>query len=146
MENECFPKEWKKTNIVPAYEKGDKQFINNYRPVPLLPICAKVFEKIIYNCLFEFLDTNKLLNSNQSGFRPSYSCMHQLLLITLEIYKAFDANPPLEVRGVFLDLSKAFNRVWHGRMWKVLRTYTIILKRQVSKSYSQWTILKLVSD
>ena len=45
LENECFPNEWKKENIVPAYKKGDKQLINNYQPVSLLLICAKVFEK-----------------------------------------------------------------------------------------------------
>ena len=113
LKNECFPNEWKKANIVPAYKKGNKQLINNYRPVSLLPICAKVFEKIIYNSLLEFLDTNKLLNNNQSGFHPGDSCKHQLPWITHEIYKAFDENPSLELRGVFLNLSEAFDRVWH---------------------------------
>ena len=47
LENECFPGEWKKANIVLAYKKGDKQLINNYRPVSLLPIHAKVFDKTI---------------------------------------------------------------------------------------------------
>ena len=47
LENECFPSEWKKANIVLAYKKGDKQLINNYRPVSLLPIHAKVFDKTI---------------------------------------------------------------------------------------------------
>ena len=98
LENDCFPNEWKKANIVPAYKKGDKQFINIYRPVLLLPICTKVFEKIIFNSLFEFLDTNKLLNKNQSGFRPSDSCVHQLFSITHEIYRVFDANRSLEAR------------------------------------------------
>ena len=55
----------------------------------------------------------KLLNPNQSGFRPSASCINQLLAITHEIFEAFDCNPPLEVRSVFLDISKAFDKVWH---------------------------------
>ena len=113
LKNECFPNEWKKANIVPAYKKGNKQLINNYRPVSLLPISAKIFEKIIYNSLLEFLDTNKLLNNNQSGFQPGDSCKHQLLWITHKIYKAFDENPSLELRGVLLNLSEAFDRVWH---------------------------------
>ena len=74
-------------------KNGDKQLINNYRPVSLLPMCATVFEKIICNSLFEFLDTNKPRNDNQSGFRPGDFCMHQLLSITREIYKALHANP-----------------------------------------------------
>ena len=49
---------------------------------------------------------NNLLNSCQSGFRPNDSCINQLISITHNIYRAFDANPSLEVRGVFLDLSK----------------------------------------
>ena len=55
----------------------------------------------------------KLLNPNQSGFRPSDSCINQLLAITNEIFEGFDCNQPLEVRSVFLDISKAFAKVWH---------------------------------
>ena len=50
----------------------------------------------------------------QSGFRPGDSCVHQLISIVHEIYNAFDANPSLKVRGVFLDISKTFDRVWHN--------------------------------
>ena len=53
----------------------------------------------------------KLLNSNQSSFRKSDSCINQLLTITDEMFEAFDCNPPLEVRTVFLDISKAFDKV-----------------------------------
>ena len=67
----------------------------------LLPISSKIFEKVIFNSLFEYLKDNKLLNCNQSGFRSGDSCVHQLLSITHEIYKSFDVNPSLEVRGVF---------------------------------------------
>ena len=54
---------------------------------------------------------NNLLNSCQSSFRPNDSCINQFISITHNIYRAFDANPSLEVRGVFLDLSKAFDKV-----------------------------------
>ena len=56
---------------------------------------------------------NKLLNNCQSGFRPNDSCINQIISITHNIYRALDANPSLEVRGVFLDLSKASDKVWH---------------------------------
>ena len=61
----------------------------------------------------------RLLSPNQSGFRPSDSCINQLLAITLEIYETFDGNPTLEVRSVFSDISKAFDKVWHeGLLFK----------------------------
>ena len=125
LETESFTKEWKKVNLISVHEEGDKQLITNYGPVSLLPICGEVFEKIIFNSLFVYLNNNNLLNSNQSGFRPSDSCVIQLISITHDIYKAFDANPSLEVRGVFLDLSKAFDKVWHdGLLYKLRRMGT----------------------
>ena len=51
---QCF-KEWKKTNIVPVHKKNDKQLIRNYRPVSLLPVCGKIFEKIKFNSQFKYL-------------------------------------------------------------------------------------------
>ena len=54
-----------------------------------------------------------LLNSFQSGFRPNDSCNNQLISLTHNIYHAFNANSSLNVRGVFLNLSKAFDKVWH---------------------------------
>ena len=115
-----FPTAWKKANAVPVHKKGNKQILSNYRPVSLLPICNKLFEKIIFDTIFQHLTANKLLNPNQSGFMPGDSCIHQRFSITHEIYVSFDANPSLEVRGVFLDIPKAFDRVWHeGLIYKI---------------------------
>ena len=90
--------------------------MNNYRPISLLPVFGKIFEKIIFNKICNYLSKENLLNPNQSGFRPSDSCMNQLLAITHEIFEAFDCNPSLEVRSVFLDISN----VWHeGLIYKI---------------------------
>ena len=94
--------------------------IKNYRPIQLLPICGKLFEKVIYNSLYKYYESNHILNVNQSGFRSGDSCINQLISITHEIFQSFDSNPSLEVRGVFLDISKAFDRVWHkGLLFKL---------------------------
>ena len=85
-----------------------------------MPICGKIFERIIYNSLYNYFEKNKIFNANQSGFRIGDSCINQLISITHNIYKALDANPSLEVRGVFLDISKAFDKVWHeGLIFKL---------------------------
>ena len=103
--------EWKKTNVVPVHKKSDKQIFKNYRPVSLHPICGKIFERLMYNRLYEYLIENELISSSQSGSKPGNSCINQLLSITHDIYQSFDNG--FEVTGVFLDISKAFGKVWH---------------------------------
>ena len=94
--------------------------LKNYRPVSLLPIRGKIFVKSIFNALYSFFEDHKLLNQCQSGFKKNDSCINQLVSINHEIYSAFDSNPSLEVRGVFLDLTKAFDKVWNdGLIYKL---------------------------
>ena len=83
-----FLHEWKKANVVPVHKKGDKQSLKNYRPISLLPICNKIFERLIYKEMFAFFTENNLISPNQSGFRPEDSPV--LLAVTREIYKSFD--------------------------------------------------------
>ena len=106
-----FPLEWKETNVVPVHKKGNKQCLKNYRPVSLLPICGKILERLIFNEMFRFFVENNLISSNQSGFKPGDSSINQRLSISHEICKSFDDG--FAVRGVFLDISKAFDKVWH---------------------------------
>ena len=65
----------------------------------------------MFNEMFEFFIENKLISSSQPGFKPGDFSINQLLSITHEIYISFDEG--LEVRSVFLDISKAFDKVWH---------------------------------
>ena len=109
-----FPSEWKKGNVAPIHKKDEKRNVKTYRSVSLLPICGKIFERLIYNVMYDFLSDNNLLFLNQSGFRSGDSCMNQLLSINREILNAFDKG--LEVRGIFLDISKAFDKVWHDSL------------------------------
>ena len=120
-----FPNVWKMSYIIPTYKKNDKRYINNYRPVSLPPICSKIFERMIYNPVFLYLESNNLLTPNQSGFRPNDSCINQLLSIVHKIYSDFDEYPSIEVRSNFLDISKAFDKVWHERLIFKLETFGI---------------------
>ena len=88
--------------------------------VSLLPICSKIFKKLTFNELFAFLEKRNFLSKHQSGFRPGDSFIFQLLAITHDIFLNFDSTPSLESRGVFLNISKASDRVWHdGLLFKL---------------------------
>ena len=105
-----YPSIWKKANIIPIHKKGSRQCKNNYRPISLLPIFGKLFEKLIFDVIYEHLCNNDLLT-------PGDSTINQLLAITHKIYTAFEELPSRETRAVFLDLSKAFDRVWRDGLF-----------------------------
>ena len=112
LETGVFPEMWKWGNVLPK----------NYIPISLLPICGKIFEKIIFDSIYKHFTDNKLFTPNQSGFRPFDSTINQLLYITHKIYSAFEDYPSRETRAVLLDISKAFDKVWHeGLIFKVKR-------------------------
>ena len=114
----AFPDSWKCANVQPVHKKNDRQLKTNYRPISLLPICGKIFEKIIFDQVYCFLNRNELLSKNQSGFRPGDSTIYQLVSITSNIYDSFEKYD--ETRALFLDISKAFDKVWHdGLIFKL---------------------------
>ena len=110
LSTSIYPHLWKIANVTPGFRKGDKQLLQNYRPISLLPICGKIFEKIIFINLYSYLTASRLITNIQSGFRPGDSTTNQLLYLVDEISQAFDSIECLEVRAVFLDISKAFDK------------------------------------
>ena len=110
---------------MPVHKKENKNLIKNYRPISLLPIFSKIYERLIFNSIFSYFITNNLFTKSQSGFYSGDSCISQLLSITYEIHKSFDCNPPLDERGTFLDISKAFDKVWYQGLIFKLQTYSI---------------------
>ena len=120
-----FPEIWKKANVVPVYKKEDKTFIIHYRSISLLLIFGKISERLICNCLFNDFLRNKLFTTARLGFLQGDSCIAELLLILHEIQTAFDENPSRDVRGVFSDISKTFDKVWHHGLIFKLKAYGI---------------------
>ena len=112
---------WKLANGTSILKKGDNQSIINYRPISLLSICGKIFEKIIFNNLYSNLNANNLITKNQSGFRPGDYTTNQLLFLADETHQTFVDPKSLEVRAVFLDISKAFDKVWHDKLISKLK-------------------------
>ena len=103
-----FPQSLKRAKILPIFKSKDKLNITNYRPISILPVINKVYEKVFYSRLYAYFSTNNLLSSSQFGFRSGVSTEHALLKFT-DISKCFDDNKV----GIatFMDLSKAIDCV-----------------------------------
>ena len=157
LETSVYPDFWKLANVTPIFKKDDKQLVKNYRPISLLPICGKLFEKIIFNSLYSYLNVNNLITRNQSGFRPGNSTKNQLLYLVNEIHEPFEDSKSLEVHAVFLDISKAFDKVWHkglifklkqngvsGKLLKFFESYLENRKQRVALNgfYSDYSIIE----
>jgi hypothetical protein len=114
-----FPTSWKMANVCPIFKKAEEFFTQNYRPISLLSTIAKVFEKVVFKHLFNFFRANFKISLWQSGFLPGHSTVTQLIEIYDEFCKAVDQGK--EIRVVFLDISKAFDRVWHAGLLEKLK-------------------------
>ncbi|KAK3096455.1 hypothetical protein FSP39_000336 [Pinctada imbricata] len=115
-----FPSNWKKANVIPVYKEGDKTNVTNYRPISLISCLGKVFEKCVFKHLYNFINDKKLITPVQSGFTPNDSSVYQLTDLYNTFVKAIDDGK--EIRAVFCDVSKAFDRVWHrGLLYKLRR-------------------------
>ena len=120
LSNGKFPLSWKLANVIPIFKKDNRQSKENYRPVSLLSSLSKVCEKIVFIRLYNFLLEIHFLNPFQSGFRPGDSTVNQLVFIVHKIYEALEEGK--EVRMVFLDISKAFDKVWHKGLLRRLES------------------------
>ena len=102
-----FPDVWKYANVVPVHKNNEKNLKGNYRPISLLLIFGKILAKLMYDSLYSHLVSCKLLNPNQSGFRPGYSTVNQLISITHTIFKAFDCNRLMFVLCILIFLKRS---------------------------------------
>lgn len=118
-----FPTFWKLANVVPIFKKNNRQRVENYRPVSLLPTLSKVLERIVHSRLYNYCMENKLLTEKNSGFKRDDSTVNQLLNITNKITNALDRKE--DACLIFLDISKAFDKVWHKGLLFKLRQFGI---------------------
>ena len=137
-----FPSCWKIANVIPIFKKESKNNASNYRPISLLSSLSKVLEKAVHYHLYTYLNDHSLLTVKNSGFKQKDSTVNQLLSIVHKLYSGLDNKENACL--VFLDISKAFDRVWHegllfklkqlgisGTLLKWLESYLALRKQRV---------------
>ena len=117
------PSIWKQANVSPIYKKDDPSVVSNYRPISLLSTVGKILERIVHKHIFNFFQEHHIITTLQSGFVPGDSTVNQLVDIYNTFCKALDEGK--EVRAIFCDISKAFDRVWHKGLIFKLKTVGI---------------------
>ena len=118
-----FPDKLKIAKVIFIFKKGNPELPSNYRPISLLPIFSKIFEKVMYKRLHRFLEIHKVLYSLQFGFQENHSIDHALVSLTEAVRSTLD-NKRLGC-GIFIDLQKAFDTVNHRILLSKLEHYGI---------------------
>ncbi|CAI2726681.1 unnamed protein product [Schistosoma spindalis] len=122
------PRDWKDAIISPVYKAGSRDLVSNYRAVSLTSAVVKLMEKIIRISVINYVERHNLFSREQHGFRRGLSCLTNLLIAREDWAAAKDQNIPVDV--IFIDLSKAFDKVSHcGLKFKLERFgihYTVV--------------------
>ena len=123
FEEGTFPDNLKIAMVIPIFKKGDAGKNSNYRPISLLPIFSKIFEKLMHKRLYSFLEMHETLFEMQFGFRTGHSTEHALVSLSEKIKCTLDSGNV--GCGIFIDLQKAFDTVNHRILLQKLEHYGI---------------------
>ena len=115
-----FPGSLKKARVTQIPKEGDKCNFSNYTPISVLPVFSKVFEKVAYIQLYDYLENNSILHKQQYGFRAEKSTTHAITFLAVLVYKHIDSSNI--VFSLFLDFRKAFDCVNHKILLSRLNT------------------------
>ena len=123
IETSQFPDSWKVARVTPIFKEGDKTEKSNYRPISVLPVISRLFEKLVFDQLYQHMKENHLFSPDQSGFLRLHSTLTCLLKNTEEWYNGLDLGQLVGL--VFIDLKKAFDTVDHEILCKKLQVYGV---------------------
>ena len=114
---------WKQANVVPIFKKGDRASASNYRPISLTPVVGKFLESIIADSIRSHLEKSKLIYDSQHGFTKGKSCLTNLLTFFRKVFEVVDNDENYD--DIYLDFSKAFDRVPHQRLQRKVKAHGI---------------------
>ena len=118
-----FPDSFKKSKITPLFKKGDQSLLLNYRPISLLPTISKVFERILFDQMYTYFNTNSLLAEQQYGFRKNHSTEYAAIKLVDHVSKEMESGKiPC---ALYIDLSKAFDTLSFDIIFGKLRHYGV---------------------
>ena len=143
-----YPSNLKTAKVIPIFKNGDSKSINNYRPISILSTLNKIFEKILYARLVNYIEKFDLFYKYQFGFRTNHSTEHALIEIVDQIRLSIDKDQL--TCGIFIDLSKAFDTVNHDILLAKLDHYGIRgnalnLFRSYLSDSKQYTVIENIN-
>ena len=118
-----FPQKIKCAKVIPIFKKGSPHLLSNYRPISILPAFSKILERLVYNRLYKFLTKHKVLSKSQFGFWNNLSTEHAIINLVDTLIGHLKQLSHLV--GIFMDLSKVFDRLNHALLLQKLNHYGI---------------------
>ena len=123
IDKNCFPLKFKEAKVIPIHKSGDTCDPSNYRPISILSVIAKPLEKHIQKSLYSYLDRNRLLHEDQSGFRENHSCQTTLIQLTDSLLDNINNNKFSGI--IFIDFQKAFDVISHSLLLRKLEVFKL---------------------
>ncbi len=111
LSSSSIPSIWKCAKTIPLFKSGDTSYLNSYCPISIICTVAKVFEKLIFNQISNYINHFNILSPFQSGFRPNFSTTTALMKFNNDLFTSFEKCQP--IGAIFIDLSKAFDLMDH---------------------------------
>ena len=134
-----FPKEWATSIIIPIHKKGNKSIMDNYRGISLLCLTSKVFTAILNTRLYNWLEVNNKICTEQAGFRRNYSTTDHIFTLYSMVNNCLYGKKRSKLYVAFIDYKKAFDSINRNKLWEALKETGVSTKmtKMIQAIYKQ---------